>query len=142
MRRFPRPFSPDNDTAPKNDLGIPEAGHKRLEIWRRLGYGGGGHADRYALLPSSERSILRQASIALEDAVTSYAVVIERASDGGYGAWSPDLPGVVALGDAEAEALDEMRRAIQFHLDGLREDGRPIPHPATVAAAVITLDVA
>ncbi len=74
--------------------------------------------------------------------MTNYAVVIERASDGGYGAWSPDLPGCVALGDTEAETLDEMRRAIEFHLAGLREDGQPIPHPSTVAATVITLDAA
>ena len=74
--------------------------------------------------------------------MTSYAVVVERASDGGYGVWSPDLPGVVALGETEAEALDEMRRAIQFHLDGLRADGLPIPRPSTVAATVITLDAA
>jgi predicted RNase H-like HicB family nuclease len=77
-----------------------------------------------------------------EGNVSSYAVVIERASDGGYGVWSPDLPGVVALGDTEAEALQEMRQAIQFHLDGLREDGLPIPQPSTVAATVITLDAA
>lgn len=74
--------------------------------------------------------------------MTSYAVVVERASDGGYGVWSPDLPGCVALGCTEAEALDEMRRAIEFHLEGLREDGEPIPHPSTVAATVITLDAA
>jgi predicted RNase H-like HicB family nuclease len=74
--------------------------------------------------------------------VTSYAVVIERASDGGYGAWSPDIPGVVALGDTEAETLEEMRQAIEFHLDGLREDGQPIPQPSTVAATVVTLDAA
>jgi predicted RNase H-like HicB family nuclease len=74
--------------------------------------------------------------------VTSYAVVVERASDGGYGVWSPDLPGVVALGQTEAEAVDEMRQAIQFHLDGLKADGQPIPQPSTVAATVITLDAA
>jgi predicted RNase H-like HicB family nuclease len=74
--------------------------------------------------------------------MTSYAVVIERASDGGYGAWSPDLPGCVALGDTEDEAVDEMRRAISFHLDGLREDGQPLPHPSTVAATIISLDAA
>lgn len=74
--------------------------------------------------------------------MTSYAVVIERASDGGYGVWSPDLPGVIALGDTEAEALVEMRQAIEFHLDGLRADGLPIPRPSTVAATVITLDAA
>jgi predicted RNase H-like HicB family nuclease len=74
--------------------------------------------------------------------VISYAVVIERSSDDGYGAWSPDLPGVVAIGETEAETLDEMRRAIEFHLDGLREDGQPIPQPSTVAATVVTLDAA
>lgn len=74
--------------------------------------------------------------------MTSYAVVIERASDGGYGAWSPDIPGVVALRDSEAETLEEMRQAIEFHLDGLCEDGQPIPHPSTVAATVVTLNAA
>lgn len=74
--------------------------------------------------------------------MTSYAVVIERASDGGCGAWPPDLAGVVALGDTEAETLDEMRKAIEFHLDGLREDGQPIPRPSPVAATVVTLDAA
>ncbi|MGH3274334.1 MAG: type II toxin-antitoxin system HicB family antitoxin [Streptosporangiaceae bacterium] len=48
----------------------------------------------------------------------------------------------MALGDTEQEALDEMRRAIGFHLDGLREDGQPVPHPSTVAATVISLDAA
>jgi predicted RNase H-like HicB family nuclease len=77
-----------------------------------------------------------------EDPMTSYAVVIERADDGGYGAWCPDLPGCVALADTEEAVLDEMRQAIEFHLAGLREDGQPIPHPSTVAATVITLDAA
>lgn len=74
--------------------------------------------------------------------MTSYAVVIERASDGGYGAWCPDLPGCVALADTEDAVLAEMRQAIKLHLAGLREDGQPIPHPSTVAATVITLDAA
>lgn len=74
--------------------------------------------------------------------MTSYAVVIERADDGGFGAWCPDLPGCVALADTEEGVLDEMRQAIEFHLAGLREDGQPIPHPSTVAATVITLDAA
>jgi predicted RNase H-like HicB family nuclease len=74
--------------------------------------------------------------------VTRYAVVIERAEDGGYGVWCPDLPGCVALADTESEALSEMRKAIELHIAGMREDGLPIPHPATVSAAVITLDAA
>jgi predicted RNase H-like HicB family nuclease len=74
--------------------------------------------------------------------MTSYAVVIERADDGGYGAWCPDLPGCVAVADSEDAVLAGMRRAIELHLAGLREDGQPIPYPATVAATVITLDAA
>ena len=74
--------------------------------------------------------------------MTRFAVVIERAEDGGYGVWCPDLPGCVALADTESEALSEMRKAIELHLAGLREDGLPIPNPATVGAAVITLDAA
>jgi hypothetical protein len=42
----------------------------------------------------------------------------------------------------EAEALEEMRQAIQFHLDGLREDGQPIPDQSTVAVTVISWDAA
>jgi predicted RNase H-like HicB family nuclease len=78
----------------------------------------------------------------LEVSVITYAVIIERAEDGGYGAWSPDLPGCVALGDTEAETLAEMKEAIQFHLEGMLEDGLPIPHPTTVAATVVTTDAA
>lgn len=74
--------------------------------------------------------------------MTSYAVVIERANDGGYGAWCPDLPGCVALADTEEAVIAEMREAIKLHLAGLREDGLPAPQPSTVAATVITLDAA
>lgn len=71
----------------------------------------------------------------------SYAVVIERAEDGGYGVWCPDLPGCVAVADTQDQALADMRKAIEMHLAGMREDGQPIPHPAA-ATAVITLDAA
>ncbi|HVB41135.1 MAG TPA: type II toxin-antitoxin system HicB family antitoxin [Streptosporangiaceae bacterium] len=74
--------------------------------------------------------------------MSSYAVVVERAEDGGFGVWCPDLPGCVAVADTEAQALAEIRTAIKMHLAGMQEDGLPIPHPATVSAAVITLDAA
>jgi predicted RNase H-like HicB family nuclease len=74
--------------------------------------------------------------------MTRYAVVIERADDGGYGAWSPDLPGVVALADSQDEVILEMRSAIEFHLAGLQADGEPLSQPATVAATVVTLTAA
>ena len=65
-----------------------------------------------------------------------YLVVIER-GDGNYGAWAPDLPGCVAVGDTIEETESEMREAIRFHLDGLRAEGEPVPKPAAVAAAVV-----
>jgi predicted RNase H-like HicB family nuclease len=74
--------------------------------------------------------------------MSSYAVVLERADSGTYGAYSPDLPGCVAVGETQEETIALMREAIQAHLDGLRADGQPIPHPATVSATVVTLDAA
>jgi predicted RNase H-like HicB family nuclease len=55
-----------------------------------------------------------------------YAIVIEKA-EGNYSAYVPDLPGCVATGAIVAEVEAEIREAIEFHLDGIREDGLPIP---------------
>jgi predicted RNase H-like HicB family nuclease len=55
-----------------------------------------------------------------------YAVVIEKA-ERNYSAYVPDLPGCVATGSSVAEVEQEIRAAIRFHIDGLREDGLPIP---------------
>ncbi|MEM8559851.1 MAG: type II toxin-antitoxin system HicB family antitoxin [Bacteroidota bacterium] len=57
-----------------------------------------------------------------------YAVVIEQ-GESSFGAYVPDLPGCVAVGETEAEARDLIREAIAFHLEGMREDGDPIPPP-------------
>jgi predicted RNase H-like HicB family nuclease len=65
-----------------------------------------------------------------------YLIVIER-GDGNFGAWAPDLPGCVAVGDTIEECELGMRDAIAFHIDGLREEGQPVPEPAVVAAAVV-----
>lgn len=59
-----------------------------------------------------------------------YAIVIEKA-EGNYSAYVPDLPGCVATGTTTEEAESEIRGAIEFHLEGLREDGLPIPQPAS-----------
>ncbi len=57
-----------------------------------------------------------------------YAVVIEKANEN-YSAYVPDLPGCVATGDTPEDVDSNIREAIRFHLDGLREDGLPIPDP-------------
>jgi predicted RNase H-like HicB family nuclease len=59
-----------------------------------------------------------------------YAVVIEKA-EGNYSAYVPDLPGCVATGATVEEVESEIRDAIAFHLDGMREDGVPIPAPTS-----------
>ncbi|MEA2139072.1 MAG: hypothetical protein QOG56_2222 [Solirubrobacteraceae bacterium] len=68
----------------------------------------------------------------------SYLVIIER-GDAGFGAWAPDLPGCVAVGDTLEEAEREMREAIAFHLDGMREDGCAIPVPSAAGMAMIEI---
>lgn len=55
-----------------------------------------------------------------------YAIVIENAGPN-FSAYVPDLPGCVATGATLDEVDREIREAIEFHLDGLREDGAPIP---------------
>ena len=59
-----------------------------------------------------------------------YAIVIEKA-EGNFSAYVPDLPGCVATGADVAEVEAQIREAIAFHLDGLREDGLPVPPPAS-----------
>jgi len=57
-----------------------------------------------------------------------YVVIIEK-SDTGFGAFAPDLPGVGVVGDSAEEVRRLIREAIEFHLEGLRSDGLPIPAP-------------
>lgn len=59
-----------------------------------------------------------------------YAIVIEKA-DSNYSAYVPDLPGCVATGATIEEVEAQIREAIAFHLEGLREDGLPVPTPAS-----------
>ncbi|MCX7318302.1 MAG: type II toxin-antitoxin system HicB family antitoxin, partial [Hyphomicrobiales bacterium] len=61
-----------------------------------------------------------------------YAVVIEKA-DNNYSAYVPDLPGCVATGDTLQIVEREIRDAIRFHIDGLKEDGHPVPMPTSIA---------
>ena len=61
-----------------------------------------------------------------------YAVVIEK-GERNYSAYVPDLPGCVSVGDTLDEVKAQIREAIAFHLEGLREDRAPIPPPSAAA---------
>ena len=57
-------------------------------------------------------------------------------TDTGYSAYVPDLPGCVAAGSTRKEVEHLIRGAIQMHLEGMREDGDPIPSPTTWAEVI------
>lgn len=61
-----------------------------------------------------------------------YAVILEKGPSS-YGAYVPDLPGCVAVGDTAEEMRKLIREAIQAHLEGMRRDGDPIPEPTSLA---------
>lgn len=64
-----------------------------------------------------------------------YAVVIERGPNN-LSAYVPDLPGCVTTGKTVEEIERNIREAISLHLEGMREDGEPIPEPTTVALEI------
>jgi len=59
-----------------------------------------------------------------------YVVIIEK-GEHSFGAYVPDLPGCVAVGETREEVMNLIREAIEFHVEGLREDGRAVPPPAS-----------
>lgn len=60
-----------------------------------------------------------------------YAIVVEK-TENNYSAYVPDLPGCVATGQTVEETENEIRKAIAFHIEGLREDGLAIPLPVSI----------
>ena len=64
-----------------------------------------------------------------------YLVVVEKGPKS-FGAYVPDLPGCVAAGDSREEVLTLIREAIEFHLEGLKEDGQSIPAPSSSSEVV------
>nr|WP_293336538.1 type II toxin-antitoxin system HicB family antitoxin [Microcoleus sp. CAWBG58] len=61
-----------------------------------------------------------------------YAIVIEKTPNN-YSAYAPDLPGCAATGATLAEVQQQIKEAIEFHLEGLREEGLPIPETTTIS---------
>jgi predicted RNase H-like HicB family nuclease len=66
-----------------------------------------------------------------------YLIVIEGGDDPNYSAYAPDVPGCVASAATLEECEREMREAIAFHIEGLRESGQAVPEPAGVTATYV-----
>ena len=66
-----------------------------------------------------------------------YAVILEKGQDS-YGAYVPDLPGCVAVGDTVEEVKILIQEAIEFHLEGMIEDGDEIPQPSSLVEYIDT----
>jgi predicted RNase H-like HicB family nuclease len=64
-----------------------------------------------------------------------YLVIVEK-SENGFGAYVPDLPGCVAAAETRAEVVSLIREAIEFHIEGLKKAGDPIPAPKSQSELV------
>jgi predicted RNase H-like HicB family nuclease len=64
-----------------------------------------------------------------------YLVVIEETSTG-YSAFSPEVPGCIATGATKEEVRERIQEALEFHIDGLRVDGEPVPQSTTSSCYV------
>jgi len=65
-----------------------------------------------------------------------YVVVIERAEDGSYSAYVPNLPGCVACGDTAEEAMTSIQEAVKLHIESLRAHNEPVPPPSAKTSTV------
>lgn len=64
-----------------------------------------------------------------------YLVIIEK-SGNGFGAYVPDLPGCIAAGETREEVVTLIREAIEFHIEGLKRSGDPVPKPKSQSELV------
>lgn len=65
----------------------------------------------------------------------TYTVIFEKGPTS-WGAYVPDLPGVISVGDSREEVEQLIREAVEFHLEGMREEGLSIPAPSSFAGAI------
>jgi len=65
----------------------------------------------------------------------TYTIIVESGAEN-YSAYAPDLPGCVAVGDTIDETVEEMKAAIEFHIEGLKAEGYPIPRPQVISRQI------
>ena len=68
--------------------------------------------------------------------MSEYVVIFERAEDGGWGAYLPDLPGVVALGSTRDEVSDRIHEAVEAYAREMSALGKPLPEPVAVTGTI------
>lgn len=68
--------------------------------------------------------------------MTEYVVIFEQADDGGWGAYLPDVPGVVALGDSREEVAAGIQEALDAYVEEMRALGKQLPAPVATASTV------
>jgi predicted RNase H-like HicB family nuclease len=76
-----------------------------------------------------------EASKIMNEKMIEYTVIYERGQTN-WGAYVPDLPGCVSIGDTLAEVQENIKEAIALYLEVLKEDGQPIPEPSTQVGKV------
>lgn len=69
-----------------------------------------------------------------------YAIIVEKAEDGGFGAYAPDIPGVGGVGDTREEAIQNLIEGVQFYFESLQEEGYPLPEATSEAENLILPD--
>ena len=67
----------------------------------------------------------------------NYTIIIQKNSDQGFGAYVPDLPGCIGMGATKAEVIENIKEAIEFHLEGLKIEGFEIPEPNSEALSLV-----
>ena len=67
--------------------------------------------------------------------IIKYTVILEKGTSS-YGAFVPDLPGCIAVGESQEETLELIKEAIEFHIEGLKEERKNIPLPHCDVAQV------
>jgi predicted RNase H-like HicB family nuclease/predicted RNA binding protein YcfA (HicA-like mRNA interferase family) len=82
------------------------------------------------------RSVASTCERSRASSMSEYVVIYEQAEDGAWGAFIPDLPGVVALGTMRSEVTERIQEALSAFADDLRDRGRSLPAPHHAAGVI------